>query len=86
MHKRRLDRRISPWRYYFVNRRVANLVGFFVLLLSAVLLSSAFLRQTIDGSYLTTVYALAAVVAAYFFVERVVGRQKPRDYIAGTRR
>jgi uncharacterized membrane protein YesL len=86
MKKRGLDRRISPWRYYFINRRVANLVGFFILMLFTVLMTSAYVHQHLEGTYATTVYAFAAVTASFFYVGRVLGRQKPRNYLAAAGR
>lgn len=86
MDKRRLDRRINPWRYYFVNRRVANLAGFYVALLAAVLATSSYLSQFLSYSIVMTLHAAFILWVSYYFWTRYLSRLPVRDYLAAAKK
>ncbi len=78
--RKRLPKHIPVWRYYFLNRHVANLAGFYVVLLAFALWTSNYLQYYLAPTSLVTFYAFVTLLLSYYFFTQVLQKLKPRDY------
>lgn len=80
---RRLPRHVPVWRYYFINRHVANLIGFYIVLLIGVIATSNILYQYLPYGWVFTLHALFVVWVSHYYWFNYLSKQPRRDYGAG---
>ena len=76
----RLPKHVPVWRYYFLNRHVANLAGFYIVLLVVVLWSSNYLQYYLPPTGLVTFYAFVTLLLSFYFYNGILQKLKPRNY------